>query len=121
MNPVYQPTNWFDLAPYILLSLPAILTAWLGVKNVKTTRQQHRENKQHISELKYEITNDHSSNIRHDMDLIRDLVRDGFHQITGEVEGLRRDIRTERRERIEADRLLRLVKGDLIKEEEFDL
>ncbi|AIS73793.1 minor tail protein [Mycobacterium phage Georgie2] len=105
MNPVYQPTGWIDLIPYFLVAAPAILTAVLGVKNAKLNKLRHQENKGRIEELKYEITNDHGTNIRHDIDAIRDMVRDGFTETRKDISGLREELRTERIERIEGDRL----------------
>ncbi|QGJ87759.1 hypothetical protein SEA_BIANCATRI92_32 [Mycobacterium phage BiancaTri92] len=110
MNPAYQPTGWFDLIPYFLVAIPSILAAALAFRNTKLNRVHHQENRGRIEELKYEITNDHDSNIRHDIDAIRDMVRDGFQETRRDISGLRSDIRTERRERIEGDRLLRLFR-----------
>ncbi|BBC43850.1 hypothetical protein [Mycobacterium phage GS4E] len=105
MNPVYQPTGWIDLIPYFLVAAPSILAAVLGFKGVKQNKLQHRENKGRIEELKYEITNDHGTNIRHDIDAIHALVRDGFAETRRDIGGLREELRTERIERIEGDRL----------------
>ncbi|AFV51156.1 minor tail protein [Mycobacterium phage 20ES] len=105
MNPAYQPTGWIDLVPYFLVAIPSILAAVLGVRNSKLNKIQHRENRGQIEELKYEITNDHGTNIRHDIDAIHELVRDGFAETRRDIGGLREELRTERIERIEGDRL----------------
>lgn len=113
MNPTYQPTNWIDLIPYILVAIPSLAAALLGVKTFKQSRVQHSENKSQIKELQYEITNDHKSHIRHDIDAIHALVSDGFNQLRHDISAVRHDLRAERRERIEADRLINLLKeGD---------
>ncbi|AXH46774.1 hypothetical protein SEA_ACOLYTE_30 [Mycobacterium phage Acolyte] len=112
MNPSYQPTGWLDLIPYFLIAVPSVITAVLGVKNMKLNKLRHKENRGHIEELKYEITNDHSSNIRHDIDAIHELVSDGFTQLRRDIGAVQGELRAERRERIEADRLIQLIRGE---------
>ncbi|QDP44616.1 membrane protein [Mycobacterium phage NothingSpecial] len=105
MNPAYQPTGWIDLVPYFLVAAPSILAAVLGFRNTKLNKLHHKENRGRIEELKYEITNDHSTNIRHDIDALAKSVRDGFSETRKDIGGLREELRTERIERIEGDRL----------------
>lgn len=100
MTPGFEPTGWFGLAAYVLLAIPAIIAALAALRSHKEAKETH-----------YEITNDHDSNIRHDIDDLAQIVRDGFSEVRRDIGGLREEIRTERRERIEGDRLLRLIKG----------
>jgi len=69
----------------------AALAAWRSHLKVRATH--------------YEITNDHKSNIRHDIDDLAKAVRDGFNETRKDIGGLREELRTERIERIEGDRL----------------
>ncbi|ASZ75463.1 minor tail protein [Mycobacterium phage Kimona] len=94
-----QADSWWDLAAYAIVGVPATLAAiaaWRG----------HRA-----------VTNGHKTHVRDDIDALAKSVDDGFkqmreelHEVKKDIGGLREELRTERIERIEGDRL-RLVGG----------
>ncbi|ASR77136.1 minor tail protein [Mycobacterium phage MyraDee] len=105
MNPAYNPETFLDLIPYFLVGLPAIIAAWATLRGQHKTKAMHQENKEATEALRYEVTNDHSTNIRHDIDEIHALISGGFHEVRKDIGGLREELRTERLERIAGDRL----------------
>ncbi|ANU79366.1 minor tail protein [Mycobacterium phage BuzzBuzz] len=94
MTPGFDPTDWVDLVAYAILTIPATIGAVAAWRSHQKVKQTH-----------YEITNDHDSNIRHDIDDLAEAVREGFREIRKDIGGLREELRTERIERIEGDRL----------------
>lgn len=91
MNAPFDPQDWLDLLAYLIIGLPATIAA---------TAAWHKARAAH-----YEVTNDHGSNIRHDIDELTKSVREGFVDLRKDLGGLREELRTERIERIEGDRL----------------
>lgn len=56
-----------------------------------------------IKAIRHQTENSHDTNLRDDIDEIRDIVRDGFKEVRGEIRELRGEISLERAERIESD------------------
>ncbi|AVR76800.1 minor tail protein [Mycobacterium phage Fameo] len=75
-------------------AIPATIAAFAAWRSNQKVKQTH-----------YEITNDHGTNIRHDIDDLAASVREGFSEMRKDIGGLREELRTERIERIEGDRL----------------
>jgi hypothetical protein len=70
----------------------------------------HRKQSRQLGEIREQVSNDHDSNLRDDIDDLRNLLREGFRETRLDINGLREELRTERIERIEGDRL-RVVGG----------
>lgn len=63
-----------------------------------------------LKAIRHQTENSHDTNLRDDIDEIREMVRDGMADIRGDISGIRKDIgglrgelRIEREERIESD------------------
>lgn len=98
MTPGFDPSDWLDVLVYVIVALPATIA---GIAAWKKASAAHSE-----------VTNDHGSNIRHDIDQIGEEMRAGFRGLHKDICGLREELRTERLERIEGDkRTLRAVEG----------
>lgn len=89
----FNPDGWLDLLAYLILAVPPTIAAVAAWRGLRKTNETH-----------YEVTNDHDSNIRHDIDDIATAVREGFSDIRQDIGGLRSELRTERQERIDGDR-----------------
>ncbi|AJD82449.1 minor tail protein [Mycobacterium phage Sheen] len=94
--PTFDPSNWVDLLAYGIVAVPPTVAALAAWRKAKAAH--------------YEMTNDHDSNIRHDIDDLGAEVREGFRELRKDIGGLRQELRIEREERIAGDRL-RLVNG----------
>lgn len=110
--PPYNPDDWMDLLGLAILGVPTIAAAYFAnkarqdVKSVKDDQDtKHQENKELAETTLYAVTNNHSTHVRDDIDEIRNLVRDGFAETKRDIGGIREELRTERIERIEGDRL----------------
>lgn len=91
--------NGWELATWVVLAIAAVAVALVFV--------MHRGNRQDLKAIRYQTENDHDpakSNLRHDIDGIRDAVHEGFNDIRKDIGGLRSELRTEREERIKGDR-----------------
>ncbi|AQT25848.1 hypothetical protein SimranZ1_36 [Mycobacterium phage SimranZ1] len=111
MDAAYQPEDGIDLIGLLIIGLPSTIAAiGTGIVGVLTVRGQRkgRERARQIDaktdEIHEQTVNTHDTNMRDDLDEIRDLVRDGFKQIQRDIGGLREELRTERLERIEGDK-----------------
>lgn len=97
--------NGWELATWVVLAVAAVAIALVFVL--------HRGTRQDLKAIRYQTENDHDpdmSNLRHDIDGIRDMVRDDMKDIRDDIGGIRKDIgglrgelRTEREERIKGD------------------
>lgn len=96
----FKPDSWMDLVAYLIVGLPAIIAAIAAIKAHGKASDHKDTSEQTLDQVK----NDHSTNLRDDIDEIRDLVRDGLTDIRRDIGGLREELRTERLERIEGDR-----------------
>ncbi|AMS01735.1 minor tail protein [Mycobacterium phage Brocalys] len=111
VDAAYQPDDGIDLIGLLIIGLPSTIAAiGTGIVGVLTVRGQRkgRERARQIDaktdEIHEQTVNTHDTNMRDDLDEIRDLVRDGFKQVQRDIGGLREELRTERLERIEGDK-----------------
>lgn len=106
--PAFNPDSWMDFILLVVLGL--IGAAGLIVPAIVAHRRQGRD----ICEIKEEVKNDHNTNLRDDLDALKDLMLDGFltlrSEFSRELSCLREDMHTERIERIEGDKL-KIVRG----------
>lgn len=100
MGPGFNPDGWLDILAYGILTVPAIIAAIAAVKAHGKAAAHKDTSEQTLDQVK----NDHDTNLRDDIDEIRELLRDGFSETRKDIGGLREELRTERLERIEGDR-----------------
>lgn len=104
----FNPDSWMDFVLLIFISLTSLAGVVLPVWLVNRTRKHGSE----IGEIKEQVCNTHDTNLRDDLDEIRDLFLEGLSEIRRDIGGLREELRTERVERIEGDRL-RILRGGM--------
>ena len=109
--PTFNPEGWMDLLAYLIVGVPATIAAlatWKTQKgSVKIWARHERSQKKVLDEVK----NNHKTNLRDDIDSLAHSINEGFKEVKQDINnvhqylhGLRIDIQTERRERIEGDR-----------------
>ncbi|BBC53833.1 putative minor tail protein [Mycobacterium phage PP] len=101
----FNPDDWMDV---LALAIMAGFS-FAGVV-VPVLLNNHRRNAKTLGDIKEQVSNSHETNLRDDIDELAKAVRDGFKETREDISGLRRDLRTEREERIEGDRL-RIIRG----------
>ncbi|WP_243858119.1 DUF2746 domain-containing protein [Mycobacterium sp. DL440] len=85
------------------MSLPAVAALIVTVRGQRKGRERARKIDAKTTEIHENTVNDHDTNLREDLDDIRDMLRDGFRQVERDIGGLREEMRTERKERIAGD------------------
>lgn len=76
---------------------------WWGQRKAKAHR---KADKPILKAVHEQVQNSHSTNLREDIDEIRDLVKGGFSKVDRRLDGLQEELRTERLERIAGDNRL---------------
>lgn len=93
----FNPDSWMDVAALVILALittgGATLTTVIARRHGKT-----------LGSIQDQVTNEHDTNLRDDIDKLTALVAEGFSETRKDIGGLREELRTERIERIEGDR-----------------
>ena len=100
----FNPDNTLDLVAYLIVGLPAIITALTAFA---VQRKELRGQRALVEKTLYEVKNDHRSNLRDDIDELADAIHEVKDEVRGvgrDVTGLREELRIERAERIEGDR-----------------
>lgn len=105
MNELLNPDSWMDVVAYAVISLPATIGAVAGWRWHKKATSRHEEQRSVSSQTLEQVSNSHPTNLRDDIDEIRDIARDGFKEIRAEFAAVRSELRTERMERIEGDNI----------------
>lgn len=95
------------LAVFLVVAGP-IAGAWLT--GYLANRKHIGKMASEVKAVRGQVENSHDTNLRDDIDEIREMVRDGMADIRSDISGIRKDIgglrgelRTEREERIESD------------------
>ncbi|ASR84881.1 minor tail protein [Mycobacterium phage MKC-IRE-01] len=105
---VYNPDDTIDLLGLFIIglpgSLPAIAALWVTIRGQRRGRARARRVDAKTDEIHEHVVNTHTSNMRKDLDDLRELVVDGFRRVERDIGGIREEIRTERKERIAGDR-----------------
>jgi hypothetical protein len=101
LNLNFNPDGPLDVAVYLIVALPAIIAAAAAFYNQKKELKSQRSIQERTL---HEVKNEHSSNLRDDIDGLANAIREGFSQASKDIYGLREELRTERIERIEGDR-----------------
>ncbi|AOZ61271.1 minor tail protein [Mycobacterium phage DarthPhader] len=109
MNGLFNPDTPWEVALLAFIALcglgGTVLPVWLN----------QRKHGRQLGEIKNQVSNDHSTNLRDDIDELVAAVRQAIsdvkdvktdvRDVKGDISGLREELRTERVERIEGDRL----------------
>ncbi|MBU8821059.1 DUF2746 domain-containing protein [Mycolicibacterium goodii] len=77
---------------------------WVAIHGQRKGRERARRIDAKTDEIHEQVVNTHDTNMREDLDELRDLVTDGFRRVERDIGGMREEIRTERKERIEGDK-----------------
>lgn len=100
--PTFNPDSWMDFTLLVILGL----TGAAGM--IVPAIVAHRRQGQDICEIKDQVSNDHDTNLRDDIDDMKELMLDGFltlrSEFSRELSGIREDMRVEREERIAGDK-----------------
>lgn len=97
----FHPEDWHDVLAYLIIGLPPIIAAVAAFWHQSKEIGKHRDIAQRTLA---EVSNDHKSNLRDDIDDLAEAIRDGFKNVQADLHGVREELRTERIERIEGDR-----------------
>ena len=93
----FNPDSWMDVVLLILIAL-------IGLAGATVPAVIARRHGETLGNIEEQVTNEHSTNLRDDIDRISHLVAEGFAETRSDIHGLREEMRTERLERIEGDR-----------------
>ncbi|ALF00897.1 minor tail protein [Mycobacterium phage Serenity] len=96
----FNPDSWMDV---IALAILAAFSFAGVVAPIMLT--SHRKHGKELGVIKEQVANSHSTNLRDDIDEINRIIREGFAETRRDISGIREDIRVERLERIEGDRV----------------
>lgn len=88
----------------LTFSVPAYFT-YLAQRKVKQHTEEVKKSTNDIAEIKHHTVNDHKTNMRDDLDEMRDLILAGFAETRREFQLVHEAINLERRDRIEGDRI----------------
>lgn len=110
--PGFEPTNIWTLIPWLLVYGLPIAGLWISQrKNRKESKEFRADQVGKIDAIHEQAVNNHTTNMREDMDEIRDLVRAGFDKVDKRFDGVdeqfrivQRDLSIERQERIDGDK-----------------
>lgn len=95
----YNPDDWWDVLGLLITALALIgaagVPAWINSRRHKGLSAQ-------LGEVKEQVVNNHTSNLRDDIDIIHREIRG----VREDVAQLRGEVRDEREARIDADNAL---------------
>ncbi|ACE79958.1 hypothetical protein Pukovnik_32 [Mycobacterium phage Pukovnik] len=96
----FNPDDWMDVIALAILAA----FSFAGVI-APVLLSNHRKQSKTLGTIREQVQNSHGTNLRDDIDEIHRMVREGLHDIRRDIGGLREELRTERIERIEGDKL----------------
>ncbi|AHJ86397.1 hypothetical protein 40AC_33 [Mycobacterium phage 40AC] len=97
----FNPDSWMDVLALGMISLFTLLGVIAPVMLTRSNKEQSKE----LGVIKEHVANSHTTNLRDDIDELSRMVREGFAETRRDIGGLREELRTERIERIEGDKL----------------
>lgn len=110
--PGFEPTNPWTLIPWLMVyGTPALVIYLQQRKGRKASEEFRAKQEKKTDEIHAQAVNSHSTNLREDIDGIRDLVKSGFANVDQRLDGVddrlrivQRDLSVERQERIDGDK-----------------
>ncbi|AYD87061.1 minor tail protein [Mycobacterium phage NicoleTera] len=96
----FNPDSWMDV---IALGMLAAFS-FAGVV-APVLLSNHKKHTKTLGDIKEQVANSHTTNLRDDIDELNRILREGFSETRRDISGLREELRTERIERIEGDKL----------------
>ncbi|QJD50234.1 minor tail protein [Mycobacterium phage Iwokeuplikedis] len=96
----FNPDSWMDVIALAVLAA----FSFAGIV-APVMLSNHRKQSQTLETVREHVANSHTTNLRDDIDEINRLVREGLRDVRQDIGGLREELRTERIERIEGDKL----------------
>ncbi|UJD20960.1 hypothetical protein SEA_HARRYHOUDINI_32 [Mycobacterium phage HarryHoudini] len=96
----FNPDSWMDVIALAIISAFS-LAGVIGPVLLSSHRKQNKT----LETVREHVANSHKTNLRDDIDDLSRLVREGFAETRRDIGGLREELRTERIERIEGDKL----------------
>ncbi|AZV00825.1 minor tail protein [Mycobacterium phage Malec] len=96
----FNPDSWMDVIALAIISAFSLAGVVAPV-----LLSSHRKQTKELGVIKEHVANSHTTNLRDDIDELNRMVREGFTETRKDIGGLREELRTERIERIEGDRL----------------
>lgn len=105
MSEAFGPQNWVDIIGYAVVGLPSTAAA-IATLRFQHRAKRHRDDQKSMATATFnQVTNNHGTNLRDDIDELAQAIRDGFSDTRRDIGGLREELRTERIERIAGDRI----------------
>ncbi|ALH46877.1 minor tail protein [Mycobacterium phage Theia] len=105
VTPPFNPDSWMDV--FLLLGLGV-----LGLAGTVLPIVLGKHGKK-IDRIEEQVCNTHDTNMRDDLDELRELVIEGFADMRREFLAVRNELNTERIERIEGDKLRLVAEGGM--------
>ncbi|QFP95515.1 hypothetical protein SEA_GAUGELDP_32 [Mycobacterium phage GaugeLDP] len=97
----FNPDSWMDVIALGMISLFTLLGVVAPIMLTRNSKQHSKT----LGDIREQVANSHDTNLRDDIDELARLVREGFTETRKDISGLREELRTERIERIEGDKL----------------
>lgn len=96
------------VAAALISGLAAVMVAVVTVIGSRMAKhgKQIAANREDMQVVREQVTNAHNTNLRDDLDTLRDLVTSGFHEMREGLHDMRVDLAWERRERQDLARRL---------------
>ncbi|AZF93416.1 minor tail protein [Mycobacterium phage Centaur] len=96
----FNPDSWMDVIALAIISAFSLAGVVAPV-----LLSSHRKQNKTLETVREHVANSHTTNLRDDIDDLARTVREGFMETRRDIGGLRDELRTERIERIEGDKL----------------
>ncbi|AIK67747.1 minor tail protein [Mycobacterium phage Piro94] len=96
----FNPDSWMDVIALAIISAFSLAGVVAPV-----LLSSHRKQNKTLETVREHVANSHKTNLRDDIDEINRSLQAGFCEIRRDIGGLREELRTERIERIEGDKL----------------
>lgn len=97
----YNPDDWMDILGLVVVAIAFVSAAAVPAL---ISRNNHKKVSAELGEVKEQVVNNHTTNLRDDLDIIHREIRG----VREDVSQLRGEVRDEREARIAADQKIRL-------------
>lgn len=94
----------WDLWYAFVIGIPATIAAVATLWGQRKARDRWNRQERVSDEIRFEVRNDHKTNLRDDITELKTVISQGFKEIRQDVHQIREELSQERKERIEGDR-----------------